>query len=351
VHELVARNILHGGQWRPRLLDALSDALEAHAALRAAADADRSFCTDVERLIDAAVANPGTYNDPYAFANLAAAQRKLRITAPAFWEGVLSHSLEGVEPRGVSTALHTLSTLYAVQDFTELPRAVAARLLALAREQARSMPGKDLTISLEALAKMRVELDGPTMSKFREAMRESMPYLAPRQVASAVRAAANLGLHFHGLFARAVNFGVRRTATAMNQQDLANTLYGLAKWTHKHEAELVDVLAKAVARRLRAMRAVEVHDCLVSLSRIGGSGKLSARECAAAAHFAGPGLSPHMQLQLRRACRVLGAEIERDDWMPEAEGVEGRWEGGLWHLASVGQQMDGQEEAEAGAGR
>jgi hypothetical protein len=345
LHQLITRSILHGGQWRPRVLDALGDALDAHVALRAAVEADCVFCEDVERVINAAVVQPGAYSNPYAFVNLAAAQRKLRISSTAFWEGVLRHDLEDIESRGIAIALHSLSTRYAVQNFSELPQKVSQQLMQLARKQARAMPGKDLTMSLEALAKMHVELDGPSMSKFREALREAMPYMTARQVASAVRASANLGLHFHGLFAKAINSGVTRTVASMEHQDLANTLYGLTKWTLKQEPEVVDALAGAVAPYLGTMRAVEVHDCLVSLARLQAYGKLDLRECVAAAQLSAPLLSPHMQRQLRWACSLLGAELKGDEWPPKPDAAAGRWEGGHWQFVHSTQAVDKQDEA------
>ena len=211
---------------------AVSEGLEAHPALHAAAASRADFVATLECALAAAAQAETTYDDAKHISQVAVAQHQLGIICMPYW-----HELQ--RRRDLDLGARAVVNIYHAYG----------KLCKLAQEQGQRSPASQA-------------LD----SRLQELVISCVDEMAPQAVSISLWAAAALGHLAPGTLRDALLCAPPRTAASMDAQNVANSLWALATAEVPITGDVHDALLTAAQRVAPSARSQDVSNILWALA-------------------------------------------------------------------------------------
>ena len=211
---------------------AVSEGLEAHPALHAAATSRADFVATLERALAAAAQAKTTYDDAKHVSQVAVAQHQLGIICMPYW-----HELQ--RRRAIDLGAREVANIYHAYG----------KLCKLAHEQGQRSPASQA-------------LD----SRLQELVISCVDEMAPQAVSISLWAAAALGHLAPGTLRDALLCALPRTAASMDAQNVANSLWALATAEVPITGDVHDALLTAAQREAPSAGSQAVSNILWALA-------------------------------------------------------------------------------------
>ena len=268
-----------GGYRHATFVDAIGTGLAEQPAVRDACFVNSTCSKLFEKLMHAAAHAHDTFTDDRHIAQVATAQRKLRLHNAAYWQQLQERGFDDIGPRELATLVYCAGML--VSEGVSPPPAPALwnAMQQAVEGKARNMNGQEIAnVFLAHAHAERQSTPGAHKALF-GALQRRQSVLVPQAAANIVWAAGKLSMQLSEAQQQLLLKLLQQHTRGMTAQQVSNTWLGLAYLEVKLDAQLSNALQAAVMATAKDMNSQGVANTLWAFGKL----SVSAQDHVAAA--------------------------------------------------------------------
>jgi hypothetical protein len=236
-----------GGADDVRLLFAASKSVPRHSRLWASALHSRALEQAIAALLEPCARADDNYKDRVLVSQMAGMQLKLQYMCHTFWKAFAKHGTKALRSRETASTLHAYAKLVSQQQGSVMRRT-------------GNRPQTQLLLQAPYANRL---CDALWVAAEREA-----PRMNPQDVANTMWAMAKLKMPLTGSLPDALGAAAEREARSMNPQNVANTVWAMATLNMQPTGNLRDALWAAVEREARSMNPQAVTNTVWAMATL-----------------------------------------------------------------------------------
>jgi hypothetical protein len=236
-----------GGADDVRLLFAASKSVPRHSRLWASALHSRALEQAIAALLEPCARADDNYKDRVLVSQMAGMQLKLQYMCHTFWKAFAKHGTKALRSRETASTLHAYAKLVSQQQGSVMRRT-------------GNRPQTQLLLQAPYANRL---CDALWVAAEREA-----PRMNPQDVANTMWAMAKLNMPLTGSLPDALGAAAEREARSMNPQDVANTVWAMATLNMPPTGSLREALWTAAEREAPRMNPQAVANTVWAMATL-----------------------------------------------------------------------------------
>ena len=251
-----------GGYRHATFVDAIGTGLAEQPAVRDACFVNNTCSKLFGKLMHAAAHAHDTFTDDRRIAQVATAQRKLRLHSAAYWQRLQERGFDDIGPRQLATLVHCAGVLV---DCGVGPAPTAALWDAMQQaveDKARDMDGQGVANVFLAHAHVEQQPTPGAHKALFSALQRRQSVLVPQAAANIVWAAGKLSMQLSEPQQHLLLKLLQQHTRGMKAQEISIAWLGLAYLEVKLDAQLSSALQAAVVTVAKKMTSQEVANTL-----------------------------------------------------------------------------------------
>ena len=248
--------------------DALGTGLDAQPAVLKALTSNAQHTERLMAVVDACAAGDDTFSNERCTSQAATAQRKLKLYCDAFWEQLERRRLSGLPARALATTVYCRARLVADKVAPAPTDTLWGMMQRAIEHEARRMNGQELANVFLACGYVgKAPAAGARKALF-GALRSKQLTLKPQDVANTVWASGKLNMRLDSAEEQLLLQQLQKHSRRLTAQHVSNAWLGLAHLGLQPGAQLGAELQDAVAHMTGAMNEQDVAKTLWAFAKL-----------------------------------------------------------------------------------